>query len=131
MIDELRAYSYHLNLFIPLSKSLLYISFVFFGNDIIAWAKADRSKNKATMMPKGKSNKSFISTTNDWVVVSNLKKNWVIVDFITRVSTDLSFTYDQVENFINVFLYAIVGIIIVTNIIDLISLYFKKIRYLK
>ena len=65
------------------------------------------------------------------VAVVFLSGDLISVDFITRVSTDLSFTYNQVENFINVFLSVIVGIIIVANVIDLISLYFKKIKYLK
>ncbi len=65
------------------------------------------------------------------VVVVFLTGDLISVDFITRVSTELTFTYSEVENFINIFLRTIVGIVIVANVIDLISLYFKKIRYLK
>lgn len=65
------------------------------------------------------------------VAVVFLTGDLINVDFITRISSELTFTYDQVENFINIFKSSIVGIIIVANIIDLISLYFKKIKYLK
>ena len=65
------------------------------------------------------------------VAVVFLTGDLISVDFITRISTELSFTYDQVDNFINIFKSSIVGIIIVANIIDCSSLYFKKIKYLK
>src|SRR5690554_5874783 len=53
IIDELIAYSNHLNLFIPFCISLLYISLVLFGSEIIACANADIIKNIETNTPNG------------------------------------------------------------------------------
>lgn len=65
------------------------------------------------------------------VAVIFLSGNLINVEFITRISTELSYTYDQVDNFIYIFKISLIAIIIFANIVDFVSLYFKKIRYLK
>ncbi|MDY0140018.1 MAG: hypothetical protein RBR50_09975, partial [Candidatus Izemoplasmatales bacterium] len=51
-------------------------------------------------------------------------------DFISRISTELSFSYSEVDNFINSFKYAILGLAALGNVVDIITMYFKQFKYL-
>ena len=51
-------------------------------------------------------------------------------DFISRISTELSFSYSEVDNFINSFKYAILGLAALGNVVDIITIYFKQFKYL-
>jgi hypothetical protein len=65
------------------------------------------------------------------VVVFLSSSNLISNQFISKIASEIDFTQNAISNFIKIMRYSIIGLVIFANIADLLSIYFKRFKYIE